>query len=88
MQSLFASGHIIDIVFLLVAVEIVLALAWRRRTGRGMGLSDLVLMLFPGVCLLAALRAALVGQAYGWIAAWLLVSLAAHLNDLVRRWSR
>jgi hypothetical protein len=88
MQALFASGRIIDIIFLLVAAEIVLALAWRRRTGGGLGPSELVFMLFPGICLLAALRAALVGQGYGWIAGWLLVSLAAHLNDLVRRWHR
>jgi hypothetical protein len=86
MAALFASGHIVDLILLVVAVEAAGAFIWHRRTGRGLAPGDTLLLLLPGVCLLAALRGALVGAWFGWIAAWLLAAFAAHLLDLKRRW--
>jgi hypothetical protein len=76
--GLFASGRIVDAILLLTAAEAVVLL----RRGR----TDLLATLLAGVALLAALRLALAGAAWPWLALALLASLAAHLADLARRW--
>jgi hypothetical protein len=86
MRTLFASGHIIDLILLAVAAEAVGLAIWHRRTGRGPTPAALFGLLLPGVCLLAALREALAGAWWVWIAAWLLAALVAHLRDLAHRW--
>lgn len=88
MAALFASGRIVDLILLLVIAEAALLLAWRSRTGRGVATGDLVPMLSAGICLMLALRAALVGAAWLWIAPWLFLALLAHLADIARRWNR
>jgi hypothetical protein len=47
-----------------------------------------VFNLLAGACLLMALRSALSGSGWAWIAAWLFAALVAHLADLARRWRR
>ena len=76
--GLFASGRIVDAILLLTAAE-ALMLLWRGR-------ADLFATLLAGFALLAALRLALAGAAWPWLALALLVALAAHLADLARRW--
>ena len=72
--ALFASGHAVDIVLGVLAVEAVW-LVWR---GRGEALSALL----PGALILLALRAALIGAPWWAVAGWLALSLPAHLYDL------
>ena len=85
MQDLFASGRAADIVLALMAVEaIVLAMIY-RRTGRGLRPREIATNLFSGACLVLALRAALVGAGWTWVAAGLLGSLAGHALDLITR---
>jgi len=79
------SGRIVDLILLLVVLE-ALGLAWWLR-GRG-GILPLLPNLAAGACLLLALRAALVGAGWPWIAAPLAASLAAHLADLGTRLRR
>lgn len=80
MAWLFASGHAADIVLAVMAIEF----AW--LTGRrGWGLSDALLRLGPGALMLLALRGALVGLDWRWIAVPLLLSFPIHLADLGRR---
>ena len=86
MESLFASGAVVDAILLLMALEGALIVLLRRRTGAGVPARDLVAMLAAGACLMLALRAALVGAAWPWIALALAAALAAHLADLRRRW--
>ena len=86
MLTLFATGHIVDLILAFTAVEAALVSAYHRRTGRGLSPGDLLSNLLSGVCLMLALRGALVGAWWGWIAACLLAALIAHLNDLRRRW--
>ncbi len=88
MSTLIASGHVVDIILALVAVEFLLLAAYRRRTGRGIALYDIAFNLMSGASLMLALRCALTGAAWPWIAAWLLAALLAHLADLRRRWPR
>ena len=79
MEWLFASGHAVDIVLAVLAVE----LAWLIR--RGWNPIDAVLRLAPGALMLVALRSALTGQEWYWIALPLALSFPAHLADLMRK---
>jgi hypothetical protein len=86
LADLIASGRIVDLILALVALEAVgLIGLWRLRR-RGLAPADLLANLLAGVGLLLALRAALVGAWWGWIALCLAMALAAHLADLRRRW--
>jgi hypothetical protein len=88
MAELFASGRLVDAAIALIVLE-ALALLWlRTRRGRGPAPADLLGNLAAGLFLLLALRAALLGAAWPWLAACLAAALAAHLFDLSRRWPR
>ena len=79
MNWLFASGHAVDIVlmFMLVEGSWLVARRWSALT--------VLLMLAPGALMLIALRAALTGAPWYWIALPLTVSLPLHLADLRHR---
>ena len=82
MQSLFASGHAVDIVLAVLMIEFL----WLRfRGGRAL---DLLLMLLPAALILLGLRAALTGAGWIWIAIPLAASFPVHLADLSRRATR
>ena len=83
--DLFATGRIVDLILVLVAVEGMALWLWHRRTGRGLPLPDLLGCLLPGACVFLALRLALVDTPWPWIALCLIAALAAHLADLARR---
>ncbi len=85
-RQLISSGHAVDLVLAVMAAEFAF-LYWRRAA-----VSDLVALavdlfcaLAPGACLLLALRAALTGADWGWIAVFLALSFPIHLTDLARR---
>lgn len=77
MAALFASGHAADLVLLVMAVEAV-ALG---RFGRLDPLA-IVAATLPGALIVGALRAALVGAAWPWVALPLMLSWPAHLWDI------
>ena len=79
---------IVSLVMGFVVLEAALLVAWQRRTGEGVAAADLLPNLAAGFCLLVALRAALDGAAWHWLALRLLGAGAAHLLDLRRRWRR
>ncbi len=85
MQDFVASGRVVDVILLIMAVEAASLIAYRRMTGRGLTTSSVMLMLAPGAFLLLALRAALTAEAWFVIIAWLVVALVAHLADLRSR---
>ncbi len=83
MMWLFASGHAVDIVLVVIAIELgwlVTRAHWR--------LTDALLCLGPGALMLLALRAALTGLDWRWIATLLLLSFPVNLADLARRTRR
>jgi uncharacterized membrane protein len=84
-HDLFTSGRIVDVVLAVIALEVVAVAIHRRVTGRGIAVADLLANLASGICLLVALRAALTGQSWVWVAAALSASLVGHLLDLSRR---
>lgn len=88
MSALFASGRIIDLILLLTAAEAGVLVVHHRATGRGIAPSGFLCNLLSGVCLMLAVRAALVSAWWGWVAAFLLAAGLAHLADLRRLWRR
>ena len=79
MSWFFASGHAVDVVLGFMLLEAM----W--LTARGRAALTIFLMLAPGALMLLALRAALIGADWYWVALPLTVSLPLHLADLRRR---
>lgn len=77
MSGLFASGHAVDIVLIVIAVEAL----WLRRAARWRWVA-LMCRLMPGVMMLLALRAALTGGSWPVVALLLALSFPFHLADL------
>ena len=80
MTALFASGHAVDVVLAVMLVEMALLIGRGRRPA-----ATVALAFAPGVLILLALRAALTGAGWPWVAAALAASFPAHLADLRRR---
>ena len=58
-----------------------------RRAARGPAVADFLACILPGLMLMLALRAALVGAEWPWIALYLSGAFVGHLADLYRRMS-
>lgn len=82
------SGHLVEVILALTALEWLALSAYHRLTGRGVEPRDFGRNLASGMCLLLALLAALRHAWWGWIAASLTGALLAHVSDLGRRWVR
>lgn len=82
---LFSQGHAVDLILLVIVAEFVFLSTRRRRFGHRPSMIDRVLAFAPGVCLLLALRAALTGAGWVWVALALAASFPVHIADLVRR---
>jgi hypothetical protein len=88
MNDLFASGNVATLLLLVLAIEgVVLLWLWWRR-GQGVPPWPLLAFLGSGAFLALALRAALTGLAWWWVALWLSLALPAHLAWLALAWRR
>jgi hypothetical protein len=86
LSQLFSSGHAVDLVLIVMGAEFAFLTFPRRRFGRGRSpVIDRILVFAPGVFILLALRAALTGAGWVWIAVALAASFPFHIADLVRR---
>lgn len=83
-QGLLRSGHLADLILLVMAVEFAV-LYWRGRARGLTRAADLLFALGPGACLVLALRAAMTAAGPLWIGAAVTASLPLHLADLARR---
>jgi len=79
MGGLVTWPHLIDAVLAFTVLEGVVLIARGRRP------DAVIRMLLPGVCLMLAIRAALVGAAWPWVPAALAAALVAHMADLRNR---
>lgn len=77
---LFATGHAADLVLAVFALEAVWLVRSRRLTARAAAAA-----LLPGVAIVLALRAALSGAGWPWVALLLAAALPLHLADLAQR---
>lgn len=87
MEAFFASGRVADLILALLALELAALAAWRAATGTGPSPRALLPFLLAGAFFALALRAALTGDGWAWVAAPLAAAFLAHLWDLARRWS-
>ncbi len=71
------SGNAITLTVGVIAAEILILAMWRGKRA-----ATVILGLVPGLCLMLALRAAIIGQGAEWIGMWLTASLPAHVLDL------
>ena len=88
MSDWLLSGKLIDLIIALTVVEAGLLAGFHRLTQRGLAPQDYLLNLVSGLCLMLALRCALAGAGWHWIAAALSAAGLAHASDLVSRWKR
>lgn len=85
MEQFILSGHVVDVILAVLALEVVLLPGLSRRGGRPLTRVGLVISSLPGLFLLLALRAALTQAGWPWVAGCLAASFPAHLVDLWRR---
>jgi ABC-type spermidine/putrescine transport system permease subunit II len=85
MQDFFASGRVADLVLLVLLAEATALFLWHRRTGRGLAPLALAGLVLPGVAFALALRAALTGAGWHWVAAALVAAFLAHGFDVAVR---
>jgi hypothetical protein len=88
MAEFFTSGRVADLVLLVLVLESAALVLWHRRTGRGLPPAAVLGLALPGVALVLALRAALVGAGWPFVAMALVGAFAAHLFDLAFRLRR
>ncbi len=84
MEQLFTSGRIADVVLVIMAAEALLLL-YLGRPWTGWGLSGLLGNLFAGASLVVALKIALTGGDWLFVAFALVASLIGHLADVLSR---
>lgn len=78
----FASGGIVNVIFVFMFVEGLALMAFHRLTGYGLAAGQILSLMLPGMFLLMALKAALGAAPWPVIACWLLAALIAHLGDV------
>ncbi|WP_298301247.1 hypothetical protein [uncultured Erythrobacter sp.] len=78
-ESFFANGHAADLVLAVLALEA----AWLKV--RGWSIAKIIGLVGPAVFIVLALRAALVGAGWEWVAILLALSFPLHLLDLRER---
>jgi hypothetical protein len=81
LQSLFTSGHIMDVVVALILLEVLL-LALRRPATLPAALPSLC----AGLGLALGLRAVLTGAGWPWLLLCVAASGVAHALEVKRRW--
>ena len=80
MAALFASGRAADLVLAVMAIEAIALVCLTR-----LGAATIVAATLPGALIVVALRAGLVGAAWPWVAAPLMLAWPAHLWDIRTR---
>ncbi|MFO1121162.1 MAG: hypothetical protein U1F47_02395 [Hyphomicrobiales bacterium] len=85
MAEFLNSGRLADVILVLLAGECIVVSIYLSGTGRRSQLGGFLAMMASGAALVVALRTALTGGSWAVIIVALLISLVAHLADLVIR---
>lgn len=88
MEQWFSTGRSIDVIIALVAIEMLGCLLLKQKMQYGSYVKEFVTTLLSGLCLLFALRGALVSASWIYIASGLLVSFCFHIVSLRMFWIR
>ncbi len=87
MAEFFATGHVVVGILALMLLELVVLMILGSKSHRRIPLVHLLVALGAGAALLLALRAALLGSPWQYVAVWLLVALCVHVLDVRLRWT-
>ena len=79
---------LVDVALGITALEVIVLLVVRQRTGRGIAPRALLANVGAGLFLMLAVRAALVDAPLPWLAGLFAAAGAAHVVDLAMRWRR
>ena len=88
LAQFFLSGRAVDLAIAITVMEGVVLAFYHRVTGRGVAPKQYVLNVMSGLCLMLALRLALTGSAWLWVALSLSMSGVIHAVDMASRWQR
>ena len=88
MADFILTGQATDLILAVLAIECVVVSIYLLRRGRGMELRGFMASAAAGAALVLAIRIALTGGGWAAIGACLLISLVAHLAELVIRFRR
>ena len=88
LQDWVLGGGLIDTIIAVTLLEAAVLVAYHRQTKRGPRPRDYLLNMTSGLCLMLALRGALVGSAWYLIALTLSAAGLAHVVDLVLRFQQ
>ena len=86
MNEFFAGPRLIELIIAIAVFEGLALTAYHRITGKGVAPKEFAANLLSGLCLMFALRNALLGQNPGVTALFLSASGLIHASDLWRRW--
>lgn len=86
MNEWLAGPRLIELIIAITLLEGVALTAYHRLTGKGVAPKDFAANLLSGLCLMFALRNALLGHNGGVTALFLSASGFIHASDLWRRW--
>ena len=88
LAQFFSSGRAVDLAIAITVMEGVVLAFYHRVTGRGVAPKQYVLNVMSGLCLMLALRLAMTGSAWLWVALSLSMSGVIHAVDMASRWQR
>ena len=88
LAQFFSSGRAVDLAIAITVIEAMALAAYHQRTGRGLAPKQYVLNVISGLCLMLALRFALTGSTWLWVALSLSTSGVIHALDMASRWQR
>ncbi len=81
-----AGPRLIELIIAITVLEGVALTIYQRLTGKGVAPKEFAANLLSGLCLMLALRNALLGNSGGVTALFLSASGVIHASDLWRRW--
>ncbi len=88
LEELILSGRIVDLMLVVISVEVIAVLLYRRLRGGGIAALPLLMNVGAGGSLMVALKFALSGAPWTWLAGSLIASLVFHVTDQALRWQR
>lgn len=80
------NSRIVDAIIILVAIEMVVMLLYRRHRRRGMPVPEVISFLGAGAGLLLALRVLVTGGHFAAFAIAMLIALFMHVWHVKQRW--
>ena len=85
LQQWVVSGGLVDTIIVITLLEVAVLLVYHHQTKRGLKPRDYLLNVVSGLCLMLALRCALLGSTWYFVAVFLSGAGLAHTADIARR---